>query len=76
MNTEQRVEVRRALINQGFRRYYAPEDEQRERIISAALNVDPNERREGAYTELFKHPDGTIVSVSWAKKSHIPWRNC
>ncbi len=76
MNTEQRREVRGALIDKGFARYYSHGDEDRCRVISAVNCVPEDLRAKGAYTELFKHSDGTIVSVSWAPKTPSPWRNC
>jgi hypothetical protein len=76
MNTEQRRDVRGALISVGFSRYYSEGDEDKCRIISAVNGVHEDKRAQGAYTELFKHADGTVVSVSWTAKSHLPWRNC
>jgi len=75
MNTEQRRDVRGALINVGFARYFAAGDEVKEQVIHAVMEVT-GERRKGCYTELFKHADGTTVSVTWAEKSHLPARNC
>ena len=75
MNTEQRQDVRGALIALGFRRYFADGDETKERVTHAVMEVR-GERRAGCYTELFKHPDGTVASITWAEKSISPWRNC
>lgn len=75
MNTEQRRDVRGALINTGFYRTYSDGDERIEAIVHATMGI-VGDRRKGCYTELFKHPDGTIVSVTWAEKSHLPARNC
>jgi len=75
MNTEQRRDVRGALIKVGFNRGYSIGDDQIERVVHAVAGVE-GERRKGCYTELFKHPDGTLVSVTWAEKSHLPSRNC
>ena len=75
MNTQQRMDVRGALIKVGFYRTYDDGDEVKEQVAHAVMEVR-GERRNGCYTELFKHTDGTIVSVSWAEKSHLPWRNC
>jgi hypothetical protein len=67
--------VRGALIDQGFRRFFADGDEVKERVIHSVQDVQ-GVRQKGCYTELFKHPDGTIASVTWSEKSHLPWRNC
>ena len=75
MTTEERRTVRGALIAVGFRRYYSEGDETKERVINAVCEIR-GERNKGQYTELFKHYDGTIVSVSWAEKSTIASRNC
>ena len=69
MTTQQRRDVRGALVDKGFRRYFADGDEVKERVIHAVQDVQ-GLRQKGSYTELFKHPDGTVASVTWAEKSH------
>lgn len=68
MTTEQRKNVRGALISAGLYRTYDRYDEIIERVVHAVTGVT-GERRKGCYTELFKHVDGTIVSVTWTEKT-------
>jgi hypothetical protein len=69
MTTEQRRTVRGALIDKGFRRYYSQGDEVKEAVVAAVMEQEWNASR-GVYTELFKHHDGTVVSVSWGAKTN------